>query len=82
MDIMMEPATSNFLLDRITDIVVGAARHLAGTDLDLLILGDDIAMQTGMLMSLDMWRENFKPRLMRVIQAAKEIKPDIKVFYH
>lgn len=82
MDIMTEPDTSNFLLDRITDIVAGAARHLAGTDLDLLILGDDIAMQTGMLMSLEMWRETFKPRLMRVIRAAKEVKPDIKVFYH
>lgn len=82
MDIMTEPATSNFLLDRITDIVAGSARHLARADIDLLILGDDIAMQTGMLMSLDMWRENFKPRLKRVIQAAKEVKPDIHVFYH
>ena len=82
MDIMTDSATSDFLLDRITDIVAGSARHLAGADLDLLILGDDIAMQTGMLMSLDMWRETFKPRLMRVIQAAKEVKPDILVFYH
>ena len=82
MDIMTEPATSNFLLDRVTDIVAESARHLARADLDLLILGDDIAMQTGMMMSLEMWRENFKPRLMRVIQAAKEVKPDINVFYH
>lgn len=82
MDIMTEPATSNFLLDRITDILVGSARHLAGADLDLLVLGDDIAMQTGMMMSLEMWRENFKPRLIRIIQAAKEVKPDIFVFYH
>ena len=81
-DIMTEPATSNFLLDRITDIVAGSARHLAGADIDLLILGDDIAMQTGMMMSLEMWREVFKPRLMQVIQAAKEVKPDILVFYH
>jgi uroporphyrinogen decarboxylase len=82
MDIMTEPATANFLLDRITDIVAGSARHLAGADLDLLILGDDIAMQTGMMMSLDMWRQFFKPRLIRVIRAAREIKPDIHVFYH
>ena len=82
MDIMTEPALSNYLLDRITDIVTGAARHIAEADVDLLILGDDIAMQTGMMMSLEMWRENFKPRLMRVIQAAKEVKPDIQVFYH
>ena len=82
MDIMTEPATAGFLLDRITDIVAASARHLAQADLDLLILGDDIAMQTGMMMSLDMWRAHFKPRLARVIRAAKEAKPQIHVFYH
>jgi uroporphyrinogen decarboxylase len=82
MDIMTEPEIAVFLLDRITEIVAGSARHLAAADLDLLILGDDIAMQTGMMMSLDMWREFFKPRLMRVIRAAKEVKPSILVFYH
>ncbi|MFC1607585.1 uroporphyrinogen decarboxylase family protein [Candidatus Latescibacterota bacterium] len=82
LDIITDTATSNYLLDRITDILSASARHLAEADLDLLILGDDIAMQTGLLMSLDMWREHFKPRLMRVIQAAKDVKPDIVVFYH
>lgn len=81
-DIVMDPDTADYLLDRITEIVVGSARHLAEADIDLLILGDDIAMQTGMMMSLDMWQEIFKPRLVRVIQAAKEVKPDICVFYH
>jgi uroporphyrinogen decarboxylase len=81
-DIVTEPETSNYLLDRITDITAASARHLAAADVDLLILGDDIAMQTGMMMSLDMWRVTFKPRLMRVIQAAREMKPEILVFYH
>jgi len=81
-DIMTDRVTADFLLDRITDIVAAAARYLAQADLDLLILGDDIAMQTGLLMSLEMWREVFKPRLMRIIQAARRAKPDILVFYH
>ena len=81
-DIRTQRPVSDFLLDRITDIVAGSARRLAQAGLDLLILGDDIAMQTGLLMSLDMWREQFKPRLMRVIRAAKEVKPDIIIFYH
>ncbi|MDD5521418.1 MAG: uroporphyrinogen decarboxylase family protein [Kiritimatiellae bacterium] len=81
-DIMTEPEISEYLLDRITDIVTGATVHLAKADLDLLILGDDIAMQTGMMMSMEMWRKTFKPRLMKVIKAAKEVKPDILVFYH
>ena len=81
-DIMTAPATASFLLDRITDIVTASARHLAQADIDLLILGDDIAMQTGMMMSMEMWRQTFKPRLRRIIQAAREVKPDIHVFYH
>jgi uroporphyrinogen decarboxylase len=81
-DVMTNSSVADFLLDSITDIVADSARHLAQLDLDLLILGDDIAMQTGMMMSLDMWRQIFKPRLMNVIRAAKEIKPDILIFYH
>ena len=42
----------------------------------------DIATQTGMFMSLDMWRQFLKPRLKETIDAVKAIRPDIKVFYH
>jgi len=81
-DIANAPEDATFLLDRITDIVAGAAARLAAAGLDLLILGDDIATQNGMMMSLDMYRAVFKPRLTRVIHAAKDAKPDIHVFYH
>jgi uroporphyrinogen decarboxylase len=39
-------------------------------------------MQTGMLMSPQMWRQWFKPRLRKVIQAAKQINPEILICYH
>ena len=82
LDMAMERADAEFLLDSITGIVAGSARHLAAAGIDLLILGDDIASQTGMMMSLEMWREFLMPRLVRVIRAAKEVKPDILIFYH
>lgn len=81
-DIVTDPETADFLLDRITGIVAAAAARLAAAGLDVLILGDDIATQTGMLMSLEMYRAVFKPRLARIIRAAKDAKPDIHVFYH
>ncbi len=81
-DIAMDRETADFLLDRITDIAAAAARRLAEAEIDVLILGDDIAQQTGMMMSLAMWEEVFKPRLTRVICAAKEVRPEIKIFYH
>jgi uroporphyrinogen decarboxylase len=81
-DIAQNPAIAEFLLDQITNRVAGAARRLAVADIDLLILGDDIATQRGLLMSLPMWRQLFKPRLQHIIRAAKEVKPDLLIFYH
>ena len=34
------------------------------------------------MMSLEIWRQVFKPRLMKVIRAAKEVNPQILIFYH
>lgn len=81
-DILTDPGTADFLLDRVTDVAAAAAAKLAAAGLDMLILGDDIASQEGLVMSLEMYRRVFKPRLARVIRAAKEAKPDIHVFYH
>jgi len=74
--------TAAFLLDQIAGRVAGAARHFAAAGVDVLILGDDIATQRGLMMSLDLWKRVFKPRLKRIISAAKEIKPDLVIFYH
>ena len=81
-DILTERPTADALLDRITAIVAGSAARLAAAGVDVLVLGDDIAMQRGMMMSLDLYREVFKPRLQRVIRAAKDARPDILIFYH
>jgi len=70
------------LLDRITQLRIFQSQIFAGADADILALGDDIAMQTGMLLSPKMWRKWFKPRLAAVIDAAREIKPGILVQYH
>lgn len=45
-------------------------------------MGDDVSTQLGMMMSPEMWRKYLKPRLDRVIKAAKDVKPDIMIFYH
>jgi uroporphyrinogen decarboxylase len=45
-------------------------------------MGDDIGMQCTIMMSVEMYREWLKPRLARVIKAAKDIKPDVLIQYH
>ncbi len=50
--------------------------------MDVLILGDDVSMQTGMLMSPAAWRKWFKGRLRSIIAEARSVKPHLPVFYH
>jgi uroporphyrinogen decarboxylase len=81
-DMIFQPGLAETLLDRITELRVFQAQAYAGADVDILDLGDDIATQRGMLMSPKMWRQWLKPRLARVIEAAKAIKPGVLVWYH
>jgi uroporphyrinogen decarboxylase len=81
-DLILTPSLAVVLLDRITNLRKFQARKFAEFDVDILALGDDIAMQTGMLMSPKMWRKWFKPRLAEVIEIAKETKPELLVQYH
>ncbi|MFQ5808864.1 MAG: uroporphyrinogen decarboxylase family protein, partial [Armatimonadota bacterium] len=39
-------------------------------------------MQDRLMMHPDTWREWLKPRLGKVIQAARDVNPDVHVFYH
>jgi len=82
MDFIDDPEPAVALLDRITDLRVDQARQMVQSGVDILRLGDDIASQRGMLMSMPTWLKWLKPRLARVIAAAREANPDILIFYH
>jgi uroporphyrinogen decarboxylase len=70
------------LLDRITALRAVQARRYAEAGADVICLGDDVGTQRGMLMSVRMWRAWLKPRLARVIAAARAARPDVLVFFH
>lgn len=82
MDMAAEPALAEALLDRVTDICTAYAAKVAEYDIDVLWLADDYGTQRGMVVSVDMWRTWFKPRLKRLIEAAKAKKPDLIVAHH
>lgn len=81
-DMMTESETATILLDKITDFACAKARAYANAGLDILSLGDDIGTQTSLMIDIELWEQWLQPRLKKVIQAAKEIKPDILIFYH
>ncbi len=82
MDMAAEDETAVFLLDKVTDLACFRARKYAEAGADILALGDDLGMQSTILMSREMYRTWLKPRLRRVIAAAKAVKPDIIIQYH
>ena len=49
---------------------------------DILLLDDDVAMPTGLTIGLHTWREFFKPRVADVIRLARQVNPDLLIFYH
>jgi uroporphyrinogen decarboxylase len=82
MDMMTGDEKATLLLDRITEYGCSKARAYAMCDTDILSLGDDIGTQYSIMMDVGMWEEWLKPRLMKVIHAARAVKPDILIFYH
>jgi uroporphyrinogen decarboxylase len=82
MDMASEDEKAIYLLDKITEQSCIRAAKFAEIGLDMLLLGDDVGMQSTLMMSLDFYREWLKPRLAKIIQSAKTIKPDIIIAYH
>jgi uroporphyrinogen decarboxylase len=74
------------LADRILDIPyryhLTAAKKLAQMGVDMIWIGDDVGMQTGMLMSPKHWRRFLKPLMANFIAELKAINPRIQVAYH
>ena len=81
-DMMSEDPMAEVLLDRVTDTAVQKAESFARAGADALFLGDDIGMQRTVMMSEGLYSEWLKPRLRKVIDSARAIKPDILIFYH
>jgi uroporphyrinogen decarboxylase len=81
-DMVSAPEIAACLLDRLTEMRVAQVEAYVRAGCDVLVLGDDVSAQTGMIMSPALWRSFFKPRMARIIAAARAIAPDIPVFYH
>ena len=81
-DMMMEDEKATALLDLITKFAISKAVTYAKAGVDILSLGDDIGTQNTIMMDVGLWEIWLKPRLAKVIEAARQVKPDIIIFYH
>ena len=81
-DLAGRPALADYLLDQLEAIMRHNVAILAEAGVDVLTIDDDVAMPTGLILSPDAWRRHFRPRLARIIQAARAANPAIHILYH
>ena len=70
------------LNDRVEQWTFGLAKQLIELGVDAIWFGEDLGTQTSMLISPDMWRNEFKPRYARMIAELKKIRPEVLFIIH
>jgi len=70
-DMCSRPKIADQILDGLLRFFIDAAKRLSELGVDILCIADDVAMQTGMIMSPAVWRRYFKTRLVEIVRAAK-----------
>ena len=79
-----EPKRAHRFLDKLVEIHLGNLERFLGAVgeyIDIILFGDDLGMQTGPMLSPQMYREFFKPRHRLLWNRAKELA-GVKVMLH
>lgn len=69
-------------LNRIGECKQQAAVRLAEANVDVIVFGDDVGMQTGMMIAPELWRKFLKPRLKSMLEAVHAANPRVLCYYH
>ncbi len=70
------------LLNKIIDFSTKCGLKMIELGADMLWTGDDFGTQENMMVSPQIWREYFKPRMAKMFAAFKQANPNIKIAYH
>ena len=81
-DFLINIPFAEYLLERITEIRCRMASRYAEAGVDIIRLGDDFGTQQSLIMSPSTFRDLIKPRLARIIDSAKQINPEVIIFFH
>lgn len=81
-DMLTRAGIAHEFLDRLAFFQRLSAQRFARAGVDILITGDDVAGQRGLLMKAETWRTFLKPRLAATAKAVKAINPECRIFYH
>lgn len=81
-DMVADEDYTNELFDKIMQFPLRAGLHMIEAGVDMIWLGDDIATQRNMMISLPMWRKYLKSRYERIFNEFKKAKKNIVIAYH
>jgi uroporphyrinogen decarboxylase len=82
-DLMEGNGIGDWLLDWFMNHSIQTGIEYARAGVDVIGLGDDVGTQRGMMMSVDFWREHFKPRLKKVIDEIRKHQTNqLYIRYH
>ncbi|MCL4417524.1 MAG: hypothetical protein M1365_12670 [Actinobacteria bacterium] len=81
-DLVINQDFAEELMDRVMQINLEITRKAVESGADIIWLGDDVGMETGMIISPQIWRKYLKPRYAKIISALKKINKDIFIAYH
>lgn len=82
-DLASGSALGKYLIDRVGEICLEVSKRnlrSIGNFIEMYGMWDDVAMQTGLIMHPDVWREYYKPWYRRIIDEAK--KYNLLVMFH
>lgn len=81
-DLIIEAEYVDPLLDKIMFINLEIGKELIRLGADIIWCGDDFGGQNGMIMSPDIWREKFKPRIKFMFEEFRKVNAEIKIAWH
>ena len=73
-DLYTNPEMATACLDRLYPVKTEIARRMAKYGVDVIVYGDDVSMQTGMMMSPAIWRK-FPGTARRATRLSSGISP-------
>ena len=81
-DLTENSEEASLILDKLESFSQCAALESLHRGADWIWLGDDLGSQENMLLSPELWRAHFKPRMKRIIESIRREKPDAFIAYH
>ncbi len=82
MDMMMQAEYVEELFDRVMEVNLAIGKELVAMGADMVWAGDDFGSQNGMLISPELWRHYFKPRMKYMFDELRKVNPDVIIGWH